>query len=871
MLRIALHRVFILGILATGVGVVSAADVEPGDAPMWTLVEAGAGGVAAAEAWVQPERHQAARLDVQRLAVLLANAPAESNVALADSESVITLPMPDGTMARFAFVAAPVMAPALAAKYPEISTYVGRGIDDPGASIRFDNTPAGFHAQILSPNGAVYVDPLWRGDRVNYASYYKHDHTRGDRAPFECMANQLAPEDGGPNPTQQRAIPTNNIAATSGDTLYTYRLACAATGEYTQFHGGGVVNGLAAVVTAINRVTGLYEIDFAIRLELVANNDIIIFTSPTTDPYSNNDGFAMLSQNQSRLNSVIGSANYDIGHVFSTGGGGIAAFQAVCSNSRKAQGVTGLPSPIGDPFYVDYAAHEIGHQFGGSHSFNGINGSCSGGNRTGSTAMEPGSGSTIMAYAGICSADNLQFNSDPYFHAISIQQIGNYAHSGFGSICSVETATGNTPPTVSAGPNHAIPSRTPFALTATASDAESTALTYAWEQYDTGPAQALSAPDNGSSPLFRSFDPTLDPTRTFPRLSNILNGSSTTSEKLPTTNRSMLFRVTVRDNQAGGGGVERDDTLITVDAGAGPFVVTAPTSADNWVGSGLVTWDVAGTDTGIVNTPTVNILLSTDGGLTFPTVLAAGTPNDGSETVVVSTLNTTTARIKVEGAGNVFFNINPGNFEIANCIVAGAPLAETGGIDKNRYIAFETPTGGGSTAIQVQFDALPAPFNIFDGEVRWAGPPIEYADGETGTFIASRLQCDPHFTDWSTVGLLHLYGESIVPSATYSVSSFACAQTIAGVPVDTLVVSTRAWGDVVPPFAEEAPIQPDFQDISAMVQAFLDSPTSPGKARAQLDGDAPDPTADVSFLDISKAVEAFLGATYPFSGPLACP
>jgi hypothetical protein len=280
---------------------------------------------------------------------------------------------------------------------------------------------------------------------------------------------------------------------------------------------------------------------------------------------------------------------------------------------------------------------------------------------------------------------------------------------------------------------------------------------------------------------------------------------------------------------------------------------------------------VAGTDTGAVNTPTVNILLSTDGGLTFPTVLASDTPNDGSEAVAVSTFNTSTARIKVEGSGNVFFNINPDNFSIVNCSGAGAPLAESGGIDKNRYVAFEPPTGGGETAIQVRLDSLTPPFNAFDGDVRWAGPPVEFADGMSATFMASQLQCDPFFMDWSSVGLLHVYGRSIVPSSTYNVSTFACSFSVAGGPIDSLTVTTRAWGDLVPPYVGESPIQPDFQDITSMVQAFLDSPTSPGKARAQLNGDVPDPALAISFLDITDAVQAFLSQPFPYSGPLACP
>ncbi|MCC6254302.1 MAG: hypothetical protein IT276_05265, partial [Ignavibacteriaceae bacterium] len=404
-----------------------------------------------------PQEFRTIKLDAAGIQNLLSTAPMEFTNDAKTKSLMISLPMPDGSMQRFSVVESPVMAPELAAKYPEIKTYLGKGIDDIYASVRFDLTPLGFHAMIQSPNGNVFIDPYALGDTENFISYYTKDFYN-DQKTFECEVitdeNRLQ---------ELNYLKESMVLTPTGPQLRTYRLAVACTGEYAAVFGGTVPLALAAVVTSVNRVNGVYEKEVAVRMILVANNDTLIFTNASTDPYSNTNGGAMLSQNQTTCDTRIGSANYDIGHVFSTGGGGVAYLGVICINGSKAGGVTGSPSPVGDPFDIDYVAHEMGHQFSGNHSFNGSSGSCSGGNRNGSTAYEPGSGSTIMAYAGICSPQNLQNNSDAYFHVVNFDEIVAYTNFGSGNGCAVITNTGNGAPTVTVPTGgFYIPKSTPF-------------------------------------------------------------------------------------------------------------------------------------------------------------------------------------------------------------------------------------------------------------------------------------------------------------------------------------------------------------------------------------------------------------------------
>lgn len=612
---------------------------------------------------IVPAEYRVIKLDVNALLASLNSAPMEFNSSSSYAE--IELPMPDGKMKTFLFVESPIMEEGLSSKYPLIKTFKGIGKDDKLSSVRFDFTYSGFHAMILSTDGIVFIDPYSRADQINYISYYKSS-TIVDQSRIAPYDEILCTLEADPEVAAEiQNLVAQNNSEVNGSQLRTYRLACAATGEYTAFHGGTVSQGLSAIVTAMNRVNSVYEKDIALRMVLVSNNDQIVYTNSSTDPYTNNNGSTMLSQNQSNLDNVIGTANYDIGHVFSTGGGGIAGLGVVCRSGQKARGVTGLPSPTGDPFYIDYVAHEMGHQWGGNHTFNGSAGSCSGGNRNPSTAYEPGSGSTIQAYAGICGSQNIQNNSDAYFHGISLDEMIAYSTTGSGNGCAVITNTGNNPPvvTVPAG-GFTIPISTPFSLTGSATDLNNDPLTYCWEEFDLGPAGAPNSP-SGNAPIFRSFNPVTSPTRIFPRLSNILNNTQTIGEILPTYTRILTFRLTARDNNPASGGTGKSQLSFNVSSTAGPFVVTYPNTNVNLLGNSnhTVTWDVANTNLPPVNSQLVNILLSTDGGNTWQP-LVSGTANDGSESVYFPNTPTTLGRLKVEAADNIFFDISNANFTV---------------------------------------------------------------------------------------------------------------------------------------------------------------------------------------------------------------
>jgi Metallo-peptidase family M12B Reprolysin-like/FG-GAP-like repeat len=663
------------------------------------------------ERQIIPEFYKTFRVNRNELNSVLKNAPLETIGVSSLREVVLTLPMPNGSFSRFRIQSSPIMEAELAAKYPQINSYIGQGIDDLTATTRFDVSPVGFRAIILSTNGTTLVEPYATGDVTNYISFNKKNVAEKDDS-FECLVG------GSPLLSEPKSSFFDFSApdmVINGTTLRTYRLAMAATGEYTTFFrlagdtdAQAVARALAAINTTMNRVNAVYERDVSLRMILVVNTDLLIYTNAATDPYVNTS--SDLNANQANIDAVIGTANYDIGHLVGTGGGGVAQLNSPCGGS-KARGLTGRGSPVGDPFDIDYVAHEMGHQFGGSHTFNGSVGNCAGGNRSASAAYETGSGITIMAYAGICGTQNLARNSIDTFHVKSLEQIVAFTNGG--GNCSVNTATNNTPPevpTVSVTQFN-VPKQTPFALTASTTDINNDAITYDWQEYNLGALTAV-APNtdaDGVRPIFRPYLPTTSGTRYFPSLQYILNnanvppatyncGSATpclTGELMPAIARTMNFQVVARDNRAGGGGISTATKSVIVDAASGPFVVTSPNTAVTVSGnsSQIITWNVTNTTAAPVNAANVKISLSTNGGQTFPIVISSSTANDGTETLIIPNTSSTTARLKVEAVGNIFFDISDTNFTITASATTAPKYVDFDGDGKTDISVFRPSVG----------------------------------------------------------------------------------------------------------------------------------------------------------------------------------
>lgn len=602
-------------------------------------------------------------LDRAQIEEKLKEAPLEFHRKRGETPAVIELPLANGQLESFLVEETEVLQKSLARKYPNIKTYTGKGLNNSSLKVRFDLNSKGFNGMIYGVGSTIFIDPITSDDGSDRCMvYFKNDFNNIHSIP-ECLTKE----------NEHFISPTTNRRAESslGEELRVYKIAIACRANYTAFHGG-VESAMEAVVTAMNRVIGVYRRDLAISFVIVDNNDQLIFSGTDDYPVSSDD---ILNYNQQLLDNIIGTENYDIGHIFAAGGGGFTKIAGVCDVAIKAKGHTGLSNPSGDPFYIDYLCHEIGHQFGADHTYNSLVGFC-GSQRVAANAYEPGSGSTIMAYTGICGADNLQENSDDYFHTASQNQIIFYSGTGGGNDCAEIMQIGNQPPEISlAEQSFNIPINTPFELEAIATDPDGETMTYCWEQYDT--AQPGGSPNSpvGNAPIFRSFPPTTNPVRTFPQMSDILNNVQTLGEILPAYTRNILFRLTVRDNNEICGGVSSDFVILGVNEDSGPFAITSQNETEEWLtGEDVnITWDPAGTESGPINCSNVDLFYSADGGQNFDLVLAQGIPNNGLATLTLpnnQNIVGENGRIKIKCSDNIFFDINDANIVVNNPHIA---------------------------------------------------------------------------------------------------------------------------------------------------------------------------------------------------------
>lgn len=610
-----------------------------------------------------PQTELLYRLDFVALKSALQNAPDRKN-ANAQSNVVLGFPNAKGDIENYAVFNAPVIHEALQNKYPELGSFIGKNLENPSKIIRFSVSSNSLQTITLNdPNGAEYINPV-NNDQQHYSVFYRRD-LPGDTDAFECHVVDAVEDETSGNRTE---LPRN---ASDGQ-LREFRMALGCTEEYAAFHvnqaglsGGTDAQKKAAVLAVMNsvmtRVNAVYENDIAITMILVPTNENVIFLS---SPFlSNNNLSDLINQSQQFIDAFIGTT-YDIGHMLNTGPGGLAQLFSPCT-PNKARGVSGSSVPSGAGFEGVFM-HELGHQYGSPHTFNGNTGSCTN-NRTASSAYETGSGTTILAYPGICGIQNVQSTRDLYFHQRSLETMWANVSAG-ASTCANLVSTSNAVPVVEAGNSFTIPIGTPYKLTGLATDADGTAsLTYAWEQYDLGPS-GVPSPTTMEGPLVRSFPPNTSPVRFIPTLPDLLTngGTSTQWEQLPIIERTINFRLTVRDNDTRGGQAAFDVMSVNTVA-SGFFVVTSQNTVNLAYDGGstqTVTWNVGGTTGSGVNTANVNILLSINGGESFDIVLAANTPNDGSQDVVLPNVEAPNSRIMVEAVGNIFFNVNQRAFQI---------------------------------------------------------------------------------------------------------------------------------------------------------------------------------------------------------------
>ncbi|MDR6548392.1 hypothetical protein J2810_004482 [Chryseobacterium rhizosphaerae] len=599
-------------------------------------------------------------LDINGLKSTLQTAPVSKTGIITKSTITVDIPGLDGKFEKYAVYETSNMAPELAVKFPDIKSYRGTSVKNSGKTISFGLSSKGINIIIFTPGQKPTVIEPATKDASVYLVSPAVPEILSKISNFECNTKEKN------SGNTARIFPTDN---TSDKKFRTYRLAASADGEFSEYYGGTAANSLVAINNLMSYINPVYERDLSIHMNLVANNDQIIFLDKTTDPYSTFTSSTTLDQEiKTTLDNTIGSGNYDLGMLFSnqnTGGGKASAIGAVCNGGFAYAGAAGLtPTPEGF-IYAMIVAHEMGHMYGANHSFSRpenvnfifINLPETGANR------EPGSGTTIMGYPGVTGTyDVADKHSDQFLH-YSISQINNYIKT---TNCAAIVDMSNNPPTVNAGDDYTIPKGTAFKLTTTASDPDNNNLTYSWEEADISAPNPVfvlqgsySFPDRSSTttPNFRVYPPVSSPTRYFPPLKEVLDGSLYSTWNMTSdVARNMKFISLVRDNATEGGQTASDEAIVSIDGSTGPFKITSIALNQNYPSgsSHLLKWNVAGTNAVPINTSSVNILISTDGGTTF-TPLVSNTLNDGEETITIPSTPSKKAYIIVESVGNIYY------------------------------------------------------------------------------------------------------------------------------------------------------------------------------------------------------------------------
>lgn len=614
------------------------------------------------------EKYATWQMDFDQLKATLAKAPQEKNTPR-NQGLVVKFPTPEGTTADFYVYESPMILEPLASKMSWLKTYVAISVEHPSTSARIAVLRDNINGVISTLEGVYYFEAS-TADNRDMVLYNVKD------AKSDPNMAQVIASCGLTHAEQERLTP---VGTKDGEKIkprvleqkinrQEYVAAVAANYEFYVFAGSTVDATVTMIVTTINKVNAILEKEVAVHLNLHGEIDKLVITDPNLKTFNNGYGLQMLPNVGGYISAKIPLSSYDIGHIFGTNGidvGGVANPSVVCT-SAKSNGVSFRYTWQGTDYnFVNTVAHEMGHQYSLSHTF----GTCGDNSQLSGTGYEPGSGSTIMSYAGGCGDNNVAGQNSPYYHVNSLEQFLQFTRIDNGNLCPDIIETGNHIPSVSIPltDSFSIPVSTPFEMTAVGADEDGDELTYCWEQFDLGQTPTPIGQPEGTAPIFRSFDPVKTPTRVFPKIEKIASNNYDNTEVLPTYTRKMHFRATVRDNFAQGGGAAWKEVFFFADQVAGPFAVTSQNTTGISYETGqnvLVTWDVANTDQYPINCKHVDIFLSTNGGQTFPDTLATNLLNNGQAYITIPSKTTVLGRIKIKAADNIFFNLNSKNFRI---------------------------------------------------------------------------------------------------------------------------------------------------------------------------------------------------------------